>query len=258
MAYLRIFIFFCCLSFLPLQSLQICGPHTLSIGPEAYYMKRGKKGGSWQDGHLIGFRATYDRLARCGLYMALDGYWATGSLEGESKSGRTLKSDVTEYQTEGRLGFSYTFPQCKRVTWVAYGGYGYFESDNEFVYPSPMIYHSIAQFKYYAGGGMVFVTINDSMDAGFHFKYKFPDEPKCIIDEDPDWGKLTQIMGRENQYEAELPFRYQKCCYGRRLGIQLTPFYRFRHYGQYENFPFDCFDTRFHIWGARLQFQVVL
>lgn len=257
MKYLQYLIFIFSLCYFSLESIQICGPHTLSVGPEAYYLKREKKGGSTQDGCLFGIRGSYDRLERCGLYWALDGYWTTGSIEGKSKSGRTLKSDVTEYQTEARLGYSYTFPQSSCVTWLAYASYGYFESDNLFVDPSPMTYHSIARFKYYATGGMIFITINDCMDGGLHLKYKFPDEPKCIIDEDPEWGVLKQTMGRENQYEVELPFRYQKCCYGRRFGIQFTPFYRYRHYGFYDNFPFDCFDTRFHLWGARLLLQMV-
>ncbi len=247
------------LSFIsPLESVRICGPHFLSLGPEAYYMKRSKQGGSWQDGWLYGIRGNYEKLRSTGLYFSADGYWATGELEGKSKSGNTLKSDISEYQAEGRLGFSITFPESCCVTWVPYAGYGYFSSDIDFVSPSTLEYKSTSSFWYFASGGMLLVSINDCWNAGVHFKYKLPDEPKHTIENDPDYGKLVLSIGRKALYEIELPVRYRTCLSGRQVGLIFTPFYRFRRYDSQANYPFDFYDTRFHIWGARLLFQVIL
>ena len=242
----------------PLESVRIYGPHFVSLGPEAYHLKRDKKGGSWQDGWLAGFRGSYEKLNDKGLYFSVDGYWATGELEGNSNSGNTLKSDVTEYQAEGRIGGSYSFPKSCCVTWVPYLAYGYFSSHNHFVSPTPLIYKSKSEFYYFAGGAMLLVSIGNCWNAGFHFKYKLPEEPKCIIQNDPFYGTLTLNMGVQTQYEFELPIRYRSQWAGRKTGLMITPFYRFRHYGHQANYPSDCIDTRFHIWGARVLFQMIL
>lgn len=254
----RLFVFAFLLLFSPLFAVRVCGPHFISLGPESYYLKRDKKGGSWEDGWLYGIRGSYEKLNERGLYFSLDGYWATGELEGNSNAGNTLKSDIKEYQLEGRIGGSYSFPKSTRVTWVPYLAYGYFSSHHHFVSPSPLTYRSKSDFYYYGGGGMVLVSLGDCWNAGLHFKYKLPEEPKCTIENDPEFGKIVLNIGVHAQYEVELPIRYRSNWLGRQTGLMITPFYRFVHFGGQANHPNDYIDTRFHAWGARLLFQLIL
>lgn len=254
----RLFLLIFLLFAAPVESLRICGPHFFSLGPEAYYLKRNKKGGTWQDGWLFGVRGGYEKLNSKGLYLSVDGYWVTGELEGNSKAGNPLKSEVAEYEIEGRIGGSYSFPKSCCITWVPYLGYGYFTSHNDFVKPTPLIYNSKSTFYYLAGGGMVLLSIGDCWNAGFHFKYKLPEEPKCTIKNDPDYGTVVLNLGVKSQYEIELPIRYRCCWMGKKLGFMLAPFYRYRHYGHQANYPADSIDTKFHIWGGHFQIQMVL
>jgi hypothetical protein len=241
----------CLLLSFSLESLSIKGPHFVSLGPEIYYLKRKKEGGSFQDGMLYGVHGTYERLRHCGFYWAADGYYATGCIEGETKSGKPLKSNLTDSQIEGRLGYSLCYSFCPKLRLIPYAGYGYFRSVNDFKKPSPLLLKFTDEFQYVAGGAMLIIDINPNWDAGVHYKYKYPWEPKCRVSRDPENETLTLNVGTEYQYEIEIPIRYHRCWKGRNIGITLAPFHRFTHYGAQANFPSDVIDTRFRIWGAR-------
>ncbi len=241
---------------LPKYQLNIPGPHLFSAGPEVYHITREKIGGSSQDGWMLGIHATYERLRHYGFYWAIDGYWAKGKIEGDTRSGKILKSTLTDYQLEGRLGYSLCFPICKKLRLVPYGGYGTFKSINDFEDPTPIPYTLENTFDYWLGGIMALIDFNNCWDLGVHFKYKYPLEPKNKVTDDPVLLDTTLNIGIEVQYEIEVPIRYYWCCRGKNTGITFTPFYRFRHYGQYDNFPNDFNDTRFHIAGMRCLVQV--
>ncbi len=252
------FLFVCIFIFSShLQAKIDIGPHFISLGPESYYIKRKKDGGSWQDGWINGARISYERWKKCGFYWALDGYWAAGSIEGKTKSKKKLKSYLTDYQIEGRIGYSYAFPKSTRVRWIPYAAYGKFCSKNDFKKPSPIPYKITNEFEYYAAGIKTLVQITSCIYGGIHFKYKYPEEPKCKITDDPDYDSLSLTMGRKAQYEIELPFLFLKNWHGKSLALNLTPFYRKRKYGFQENFPFDCIETRFDIWGIRCQLGIM-
>lgn len=235
----------------------IRGPHLFSAGPEVYRITREKKGGSAQDGWMIGIHGTYERLHHYGFYWAIDGYWAKGNIEGETRSGKILKSDLTDRQIEGRFGYSLCFPICQKLRFVPYGGYGSFNSINKFKKPSPIPFKSETNFDYWLGGIITLYDISSCWDMGINLKYKYPLEPKSKISDDPDYDDMKLHIGTEIHYEIEVPFRYYHCWRGKNASVSFTPFYRFRHYGEQENSPFDSIDTRFHIAGARCLFQVI-
>ncbi len=234
-----------------------CKPHAFSLGPEVYYLKRTKEGGSWQDGWLYGVSGTYERWPCKGFYWAADGYWATGEIEGKTASGNRLKSTLTQSQIEGRLGYSYCFNCCKSLFLAGYGAYGYFSNENSFKKPSPIPCTFNDNFDYGALGILTQWHFRECWSAGLHFKALFMNESKCNVTDDPDYQNLTQIIGCENQYELYLPLTYSFCWNGFRAETILSPFYRYRHFGFQENFPFDYFDTTYHIYGAKLTLQVV-
>ena len=79
--------------------------HRLDVGPEIYYLKRKKEGGSYQSGVLYGGRATFERNKVPGIYYALDAYAAYGRINGKTSSGKKLKSKILDSEFQGFLGY---------------------------------------------------------------------------------------------------------------------------------------------------------
>lgn len=224
-----------------------------NVGPEAYYLHRSKEGKSKQKGWLYGVRGTYERL-RCegGFYWAVDGGWAKGDLKGHTKSGKTLKSTLSDWQVEGRLGYAFSLNRFPSLQFIPYGGYGYLQSKNTFKKPAiPCTYRE--SFDYGALGVYVWWRASYCLKAGIHFKEAWMNTAKCKVSNDPDYDHLTLHIGNKNQYEVELPVIYQVCCKGKNITFLIAPFFRYRHLGFQENYPFDHFDTQFRLYGIKTQ-----
>ena len=227
-------------------------PATVFIGPEIYYLRRTREGGSWQSGWLFGGRALYERRIPFGFYWAVDGYFAKGDITGKSSSGNKLKSNFTEVEIEGRLGFSLCFRICPKFSFTPYGGYGGFYCKNDFIHPSPLTCTFRDSFKYALGGIITSMRINDCLEASIDFKAKYMLEGQSDISHDPQNGHLSLKMNNEVQYELAIPINYTRCWRGRLLKITVAPFYRFRHFGGMLNFPYDFIDTKFRSYGGRV------
>lgn len=229
------------------------GSQHLYAGPEFYHLRRSKEGGSKQKGWLYGFRGTYERL-RCegGLYYAIDGGVAKGDLNGHTGSGKKLNSTIRDWQIEGRVGYAFSLARLPRVQYVPYAGYGYFHSKNSFKRPAiPFTYRE--HFDYGALGIYVWWKSSLCLKAGIHFKAAWMNDAKCKVSHDPEHHHLTLYIGNKKQYEVELPVVYRTCVKGKEINILAAPFFRFRHLGFQENYPFDHFDTRFHLYGIKAQ-----
>lgn len=227
-------------------------PMTVYVGPETYYLKRTRKGGSEQTGWLYGGRALYERLIPSGFYWALDGYYAYGCIDGKSSSGKTLKSNLTEAEVEGRLGYSICFKCLPRFSFTPYGGYGGYYGKNAFIHPTTIHCKFHDRIHYASGGFILSVRIKPCWQAAIDFRAKYMLHGKSVITNDPDRENLSLTMNNEWQYELALPVYYQTCWKGHYLKMIIAPFYRYRHFGGMFNFPYDFIDTKLRSYGGRL------
>lgn len=231
--------------------------HRLFIGPEVYYSKRTKEGGAHQDGWLYGGHGTFERRKHGGLYYAIDGYYATGDMKGKTAAGKTLKSEITDREIEGRLGYSLCIKSWKKLNIIPYGTYGDFYCTNDFKKPSPLpcTYHEHYQ---YAGGGLdVSFFPAPCLECGVNAAAKYMLNGKCKIKDDPDYDDLNLIIESKLQYEIDLNFRYFTVWKNKPINALFTPFYRYRHFGGRMNWPFDYIDTKFKNYGARILLNII-
>lgn len=216
-------------------------------------MKRKIQGGSWQKGTLYGIRGGYARRKCYGLYWGVDALYSFGDLSGRTRTGNPLESHMYETQVEGRLGYSLSY--CRAVchpSVTAYAGYGYLHSINKFRPPSPIPCHFRNRVEYFAAGFLSCVAVGECLRVGVDGKVKWMVEGKRKIAHDPLFPDLYMQMENEVHYEVDVPIAFSTCWWGQPVEVKFTPFYRLRHYGGKENFPFDFSDTRFNLWGGRI------
>lgn len=235
-----------------LHFIKAIGPHRLSLGPECYYLKRERQGGTWQNGWFYGGRITYDRTKANGFYAGALARAAGGVLQGETASGATLKSNASECAVEGDLGWTFGFCIIRPLLITPFVGYGYFKGVNDFKSPSPLTLKFTDRYGYTAGGIFSNIEITSCISLGLNFRAKWMSEPKETVSGDPDNGDLALQVGEHWLYEAEVPLNYgfswcNWCCHA-----SLVPFWERRDYGGRENFPFDFIETRYTIYGLRL------
>ena len=188
---------------------------------------------------------------------------AEGKIYGRNKTGDRITSNMSEMEAEGRLGFTFQPAWCFSPYLIPFVGYGFYEEINKFRPPSPMTVHFLNTFEYAAFGFITRAYINDSMYIGLNFtaKYSLDCKSKISNDPDPDIEDIKLQFNNAWQYEINFPFAlnfkafdpYWECCQ-----IELTPFYRYRHYGERENFPYDFLNTQFNSVGAKLLFSLWL
>lgn len=230
------------------------GPHRFYVGPEIYHSRRTRSGGTKQTGVLYGIRGGYDRLSsNAVIYVGLDGYWATGGLNGQKSNGDELKSNVKEWEVEGRLGLTFKkhLIHCYAIT--PFLGSGYMKSINEYVDPTDPEIKFTDRYNYISTGFLFHTSLSECLNVGFSFKKKFMISGKSKVTDDPIYDTVRLLMDSETQYEMEAPITYYTswCC--GHLSGKFVPFYRFRHYGGRENFPFNFIDTKFRIYGGRIE-----
>jgi len=232
------------------------GPFSFFLGPEVYYMKRKKDTGSKQTGWMYGGHLRIERRRHCALYWAFDGLYTNGRLNGETASGKEIKSNKIDRQVEGRIGYTIYARNCKKLTLVPYLGYGKFLGSNDYQHPSPLHCEFNNRFHYGAVGGYLTFYPYSCLETGVHFKAKCMYDGKTKVKNDPDYKDFTLTIGNEWHYELELPIRYTKSYPGYCLRWELSPFFRYRHYGSMLNFPHDFVvefnDTKFYMYGLKL------
>lgn len=237
-------------------SKKFFGPHRLFIGPEAYYSKRTKEGGSHQNGWLYGGHGTFERRKHGGFYYAVDGYYATGEMKGKTAAGRTLKSEITDQEIEGRLGYSLCLKRLKKMNLIPYGVYGKFHCTNDFKKPSPLPYTFHDRYEYAGGGLDISFFPKPCLECGLNFIAKYMLDGKCKIKNDPENDAITLLIENKMQYEVDLVFRYYTCWKNKNIHAIFAPFFRYRHFGGRMNWPFDYIDTEFENYGARFLLNI--
>lgn len=232
------------------------------LGPEIYYVKRLKEGGSSQAGTLYGARIGYDRVKRYKFYWGIDGLWAQGTLEGKRKREVSdgivkdhYKSILTDINAEARLGYTFQSKNWRCASFTPYSGLGYFWEKNCYKHPSPLQVHFKNTFSYIPVGFLSEIFITPSWSTGFNFKLRYLIEAEQKVEHDPDFGTLTQHYEEKLQYRAELPVTYYNCWERHSLAVSLVPFYEYRPYGHRANFPFDFLELKLKLYGATLKFH---
>lgn len=232
------------------------------IGPEIYYMKREKEGGSTQGGTLYGVRVGYDRIHRYKFYWGIDGLWAKGTLTGQKKKETPegeikehLKSVFTDINVEARLGYTFGCKAWRCASFTPYGGLGYFWERNYYEHPSPLEVHFKNHFIYICGGFLSQIFLTPDWSAGLNFKLRYLLEAEQKVEHDPEFGTLTQHYEEKFQYRVELPVTYFYCWSTHPLAVGLVPFFEYRQYGHRANFPFDFLEVKLKLYGATLKFQ---
>jgi hypothetical protein len=240
----------------------------LALGPEIYHVTRTRSGVD-QTGTLYGGRLTYERLKPWGFYLAFDGLYAKGTLRGssefviEDEFGDEppeifvdhLRSTLTDFNVEGRIGFTVQFPILFQPTITPFVGYGYFEETLKFHFPTPIEAKYTTYYDYFALGFLSKIYQYQYMTTGFNFKIRYSWNTRCEVTDDPEpeFNDQVMLVDDDYSYRFELPIVVQPCSCTDRISISLTPFYEHRHYGGRENFPADFLDTTLKIYGANLQ-----
>ncbi len=222
------------------------------IGPEIYYMKREKEGGSQQTGVLYGVRAGYDRVQRSSCYWGIDGLWAQGPLEGKNTYA-CLKSEFTDANVEARVGYTFQSKNWRCASFSPYTGLGYFWEKNHYVHPSPLHVHFDNTFSYIPIGFLSQVFLTPQCSIGLNLKFRYILEGEQKVTHDSNYGALKQHYDEKLQYRIELPLTYFFCWRCHSFGCSIVPFYEVREYGHRANFPFDFLETKLTLYGATLK-----
>lgn len=228
--------------------------HQIFVGFEGYHLHRNKEGGTKQEGDLIGFRVSYDRLKRCAWYWGGDFLYAGGRLHGHAGFGGKLRSDFRDLAVEGRGGFTFQTECFWQAAFTPFVGLGYYEERNNFVHPSILQLHFRTRFPYAVAGFLSRIHPCENFEIGLNFKVRYPWEPHCHVSRHREISHIKQRVKERFQFRVELPLAYSIPC-DQRIAISLIPFYEYRHYGSHPNFPFDFFKTQFTVYGAELGLQ---
>lgn len=231
--------------------------HIFSVGPEFYYLKRVREGGTEQSGRMDGLRVGYDRIVDNSWYLGGEFFASQGRLKGDSSYGRPLHSVLKDLIYEGRLGYTFsmqpvTYPS-HRSFFTPFGGYGHFHETNAFKAPSPIPFTFVDTFNYFVAGFLSGINFNPLLSMGINFKVDFMIDPTSKVEDDPLYEDITLKMKKEINVRLDIPFAYRFCFLKRSSMVLLAPFYEFRHFGGQVGFPFDFIDTKFYLVGAKLQ-----
>lgn len=229
--------------------------HHFSVGPEVYWLKRSRDGGTKQSGWMGGAHFNYQRLGRYKWYWGIDAGYAKGTLKGRTGNDEKLKSAFTDQHIEGRFGYSLQ-GKCNFIpSFTPFIGFGYFQDTNKFHAPSPMLLKFITTYRYFAFGFLASITPTDFLSLGLNFEGRAMIHARSKVTHDPDFDDASMIVGEKCNYRIEAPITW-RCA--ERFTLALSPFYEYRQYGNRENHPFDFFDTKFRLYGATLFFSYIL
>lgn len=220
-------------------------------GPETYYLIRNREGGTTQSGRIDGIRVGFERIKRYSWYLGTDYIYSVGKIDGENRSGRPIKSEITDSIFEMRLGYTLKCNDNRSHFLTIFGGYGYFHESNSFYPPTPIPFTFTDTFNFSVAGFLSGFNFTPLISMGINFKARFMLNGKSKVTDDPFFEDVTLTMRNEAQFRLEIPLAY--CLYpGKPLfDIHFVPFYEYRHFGGQEDFPFDYIDTRFHLIGMR-------
>ena len=225
-------------------------PNILDVGPEVYYIRRQRAGGTKQVARMDGIFVDYDRLRRYSWYFGGTYSYAQGRLKGHTGSQREMVSTLTDTLWEGRFGYNFQRRGAKGYFIAPYGGYGYFDEINDFHPPSPLAVKFKNTFNFVTAGFLSGVNFSSVFSMWIDVKMKFMLNGETKVTDDPVVGDNTLLMNNEVLARIEVPLIFSPSQVRMGLEFVIDPFYEFRHYGGREGFPFDFVDTKYNLYGA--------
>jgi hypothetical protein len=225
-------------------------PKEISFGPEVFFLKRNREGGSYQSGTLCGVRASFDRLARCKLYYGLEGSYANGDINGKSGTGSRLRSYFTQSNVEGRFGYTFQSQGEEYISITPYVSTGYYLELNKYRSPTTLKVHFNNRFFYGGLGCILWGCLNEKIYFGLNVTGRWSSDGKVTTSHDPELKSMKLKYMQKVQCRVSLPFSIQfneapSCIY-----LDFVPFFEYRHYGRKRAIPFDFLDTRIRCWGG--------
>lgn len=240
-----------------------CGPHRLGIGPEFYSIERFRDTSidSRECGWMIGERFFYERVHPWCIYYGADQYYATGTLTRITDCGTQFKTKLQDAEVEGRIGYTLAH-KWFNVLFTPFFGYGNFTGTSKFLKPSFLRIKFRPTYNFISYGFMSNCFFcNGQVSLGFNVKWKsMTHATNKVTDctEECHPFVFYQKMGERTQIQIDVPLMYYYwCCREDAFEISIVPFYRNRIYGAHENCPFDFFETKYEMWGARFMIDYV-
>lgn len=225
----------------------------LTLGPEICSITRTREGGTRQTGTLYGVHTNFDRcLERYKTYYGIEGAYASGVLKGKSRSGTPLKSNFTQSNIEGRLGYTLQSKGEKYLSLTPYFSAGYFLELNNYKKPSPVKVHFNNRFFYGGIGCILKGCLRPRLHFGLNVSARFSSDGKVTTSHDPEFDSHTIKYMQKVQCRVSLPFSYQFSESNPRCSFEAVPFFEYRQYGKKRAIPFDFLDTRIQCWGIDL------
>lgn len=227
-------------------------PYRLDLGPEIYYLKRVREGGTHQSGHIDAISFRFERIKRCGWYLGADYLYGAGELDGKTSTGFPLSSKLTDEIFEFRLGYTLSRKEYGRTFITPFVGGGYFQEVSHFSPTSPIPCTFTDTFSYATVGFLSGMNFTPLLSMGINFKLRFMRDGTSKVSDDPFFENVTLNMEDEIQIRLDLPVDYRPCSTLFGLGFLLSPFFEYRHFGGREGFPFNFRDTRFYLFGTKI------
>ena len=257
----RLLLLFGCLSLctsLCAERPDCARPQRFFAAFETSYLDRERGGGSWQEGLLYGGHIGWDRVKPRGFYWGVDAYYLSGTLMGAASNGLYAESRFQTSEVEGRLGWTFAFSCCWRPTITPFVGYGYYSDTNRFHCDCPIQVRFGASYDDLVLGFLSSCSPNCYFTFGLNAKVGLMNQGRNRINGDPTTRPVSQTTGDRPQYTVEVPLTLYPCRACRCLEVALVPFYRLRHFGERENYPFDFFETCLSYYGARVELALRL
>jgi len=223
-------------------------PNIIDIGPEVFYMRRMRDGGTKQIGQMDGISVDYNRLRRYRWYFGASFDYAQGRLKGHNGAQADLTSTLTNKIWEGRFGYNFQRRGARGYFIAPYGGYGYFDEINAFHEPTTVRFKNT--FNFTTAGFLSGVNLSSVFSMWINFKMRFMLNGTSKITNDPAVGDNTLLMTNEVLALVEVPLIFSPSCVRMGLEFVAAPFYEYRHFGGREGFPFDYIDTKYNLYGA--------
>jgi hypothetical protein len=228
-------------------------PDVLDIGPQVFFLRRIRKGGTRQDGRLEGAYVSYDYLKKQSFYFG--GTWETltGNIEGETGRGASLKSTIKDQLFEGRIGYTFQHPSVLHTFFVPLIGYGYFVENNSYNPPSPMTFTYVNSYQYALTGFLTGADLNTYFGFWISLKVRFMIDGTAKVEDDPYSEEDVELkMNDELSFRLDTPLIFSPPFFGSHLKITLTPCYEYRHYGGRKGYPYNYIDTEMNLIGGRV------
>ena len=163
--------------------------HLFTLAPECYHVKRTRKGGTEQEGWLVGARFNHDHIKRYKFYWGFQALYTSGEMRGRSALKDRIHSRLNDVLVEANLGYTFAYKCYPYYSLTPFIGAGYFWENNHFHWPSAFEVKFSTHFWYGSFGFLSHLAVCKNFTVGLNARFRLPWEPKCTLSHDPEYGK---------------------------------------------------------------------